>query len=378
MACRFVFQAFALLLLALGPAGASEAQEGPGRVENVIVVTLDGFRAEEFFGGADDRLIDAEAGGVRDAAGLRERYWRETAEERREALLPFLWGTVATRGQVFGDRSRGAPATVTNGLNFSYPGYNEMFCGFADPRVDSNDPNPNPNRSVLEFLDGQPDYRGRVAAFCTWDVFRAIFRAEQSGLPVHAGWLPIADEPLNDQQHATNLLIQRLPHYWPNNAFDVVAMEAASAHLRRHSPRVLTIGLGETDEWAHERRYDLYLDAAHRADAFLRDLWSTIQESPQYRDSTALLLTTDHGRGVDRDDWTDHGRDVSGAEAIWIAVMGPETPALGVREGVATTQSQVAATIAAMLGEDFPASSPRSAMPLPDVCPAVSGVVEPE
>ena len=376
MASRIVFAAIAWL--AIGPMGASQAQDGPVGVENVVVVTLDGLRPEEFFGGADEHLIDAEAGGVRDVAGLRGRYWRESAEERRRALLPFIWGTVAERGQVFGDRSRDAPASVTNGLNFSYPGYNEMFCGFGDPRIDSNDPTSNPNRSVLEFLDGLPDYRGRVAAFCTWDVFRAILRADQNGLPVHAGWTPIADEPLSDRQRATNLLIRRLPHYWPGNAFDAVAMEAAVEHLQRHEPRVLYIGLGETDEWAHERRYDLYLDAAHQADAFLRDFWSLLQESPAYRDSTALLLTTDHGRGVNRADWTDHGRDVSGASAIWIAVMGPETPPLGVRQGVASTQGQVAATIAALLGEDFVASSPRSALPLPDVCPAISGAANPE
>ena len=28
---------------------------------------------------------------------------------------------------------------ITNGLWFSYPGYNEMLTGAADPRIDSND-----------------------------------------------------------------------------------------------------------------------------------------------------------------------------------------------------------------------------------------------
>ena len=79
-------------------------------------------------------------------------------------------------------------------------------------------------------------------------------------------------------------------------------------------------------------------------------------------------MTTDHGRGSTPADWTDHGQKVEGAEYIWIAVMGPGTPALGVREGVETTQSQVAATIAQLLGEDFLAESPKSAPPLPGVC----------
>jgi hypothetical protein len=334
------------------------------------VVTLDGFRHQEFFTGADGSLLDPKAGGVRDVDSLKRRFWRDSAEARREALFPFIWGTVARAGQVFGDRSRGAATRLTNGLKFSYPGYNEIFCGFGDPRIDSNDKKPNPNRSVLEFLDSRAPFRGRVAAFCTWDVFPSIFRADQNGLKVHSGWAIIADEPLSDRQRIVNLMLERLPRYWPDNVYDAITMESASEYLARHKPRVLYIALGETDEWAHGRRYDLYLHAAHEADRFLAGLWQAAQEMPEYRSRTALILTTDHGRGGTPADWTDHGREVEGAEYVWIAVMGPGTPALGVRDRVESTQSQVAATIARLLGEDFLAESPRSAGPLPDVCPS--------
>jgi hypothetical protein len=50
-----------------------------------------------------------------------------------------------------------------------------------------------------------------------------------------------------------------------------------------------------------------------------------------------------------------------------MAVMGPDTPALGVREGLTVTQSQLAATVAALLGEDFRAAFAAAAPPLPDV-----------
>lgn len=362
----------ALVLGVMVSGGRARADEPPGRAANVIVVTLDGFRPHDFFGGADASLIDAKGGGVADVAGLKHRYVKETAEARREALLPFVWGTVAKKGQVFGDRSRRSPAQLTNGMKFSYPGYNEIFCGFGDPRINSNDKRPNPNRSVLEFLNERPSCRGRVAVFASWDVFPFIFRSAQNGLTMHAGWAPIADEPLSDRQEAANRMIASLPRTWPGNVYDAVIMEAAREHLRKHKPRVLFIGLGETDEWAHHRRYDLYLDAAHNADRFLGDLWRTIQELPEYRDRTALVLTTDHGRGSQPADWTDHGQKVEGAEFMWIALMGPDTPALGVREGVAATQSQIASTIATLIGEDFQAESPKSAKPLPDVVSAES------
>jgi len=198
-------------------------------------------------------------------------------------------------------------------------------------------------------------------------VFPFIFRSEHNGLKVHAAWRPIDDPPLTDQQRMMNRILPDMPHYWPDNTFDLVTMEYARAHLLRHKPRVIYIGLGETDEWGHARRYDLYLDAAHNADRFLGQVWHALQEMPEYRGKTSLLLTTDHGRGASRADWTDHGKDVPSAEFIWIGVMGPDTPPLGVRENVETTQSQFAATIAQLLGEDFNKASPKAANPLPGV-----------
>ena len=364
-----LFRLFVVLLALVTFASsicAGEKQAVP-RSHNVIVVTLDGFRFQEFFGGADEALLNKQFGGVKDLDGLKKRYWRDTPQQRRAALLPFFWNELAKNGQIFGDRSRKAPTRLTNGLKFSYPGYNEIFCGFADPAINSNAKKANSNLSVLEFLGDKPAYKDRVAAFCTWDVFPFIFRSERNGLKVHVAWQPLADAPLTVHQRMMNDLLPKLPRYWPDNCFDVASMEYAREHLVRHKPRVLYLGLGETDEWGHARRYDLYLDAANNTDRYLAELWQTLQKMPEYRDRTSLIVTTDHGRGNTRVDWTDHGKKVPLAEFIWIAVLGPDTPALGVRADVDTTQSQVAATIAHLLGEDFALASPKAAPPLPGV-----------
>jgi hypothetical protein len=353
-----------VLIASLVAALAAPAWAG-GKAENVIVVTLDGFRWQELFDGADESFMDAKQGGVKDIPGLKKRYLREKPGERREALMPFFWGTVAKKGQVFGNPGKKAAAKVTNGLKFSYPGYSEMFCGLADPKIDSNAKKENPNLSVLEFLNGRPGFKDKVEAVCTWDVFPSIFRTKTSGLRVLSGWEPIKEEKLTDREKALNETMELLPRYWGDNVFDAVTMGAARSALERRKPRVLYIGLGETDEWGHGRRYDLYLDSAHKADRFLAELWEWLQKNPQYKDKTALVITTDHGRGSTRVDWTDHGKNVAGAEYVWIAVLGPDTPALGERENVEATQSQVAATIAALVGEDFTAASPKAAKPLP-------------
>ena len=353
-----------IAILLLGTAPPAFAQS-PRRTENVVIVTLDGFRWQELFEGADQALLNKEFGGVRDLAEAKRRYWRDAPAARREALLPFFWGTIAKQGQVFGNPARKAPVLSTNGLKFSYPGYNEIFCGFGDERLTTNDKKENPNLSVLEFLNSKPAFRGRVEAVCTWDVFPFIFRSERSGVRVHAGWSPLKDERLGERGRHLNELMDWLPRYWPDNIFDVFSMEAARFAIDSRRPRVLYIGLGETDEWGHGRRYDLYLDAAHKSDRFLAEIWQKLQELPHYAGKTSMIVTTDHGRGSTRVDWTDHGKKVPGAEFIWIAVMGPDTPPAGEREKVETTQGQVAATIARLVGEDFNAASPKAASPLP-------------
>lgn len=349
------------------------AAASAGAAENLVFVTWDGFRWQEFFGGAEERLINKESGGVPNVAELRAQFWRESPEARREALLPFMWGTVVKQGQVFGDHARQAPVRVTNGKKFSYPGYSEMFVGFADERIKSNDKILNPNINVLEYLNRRPAFAGQVAAFATWDVLEYILNQPRSGMLVQSGWSLLVDEPLTMRQQQVNDMVRELPRLWRNNSFDFLTQQAALEHLRKHRPRVLYIGLGETDEWAHARRYDLYLEAAHRADRYLHELWQLLESLPEYKGQTTLVVTTDHGRGVTPRDWISHGATIAEAEYIWIAALGPDVASLGVRENIACTQSQIAATLAALVGEDFSRVAPQVASPLNLTAPVVGG-----
>jgi len=100
-------------------------------------------------------------------------------------------------------------------------------------------------------------------------------------------------------------------------------------------------------------------------DRFVRRLWETIQTIPQYRGKTTFIITADHGRGSGPSEWKDHGEKVAGTEGDWIAVIGPDTPALGERTDTQPcTESQIAATIAALLGEDYHAASRNAGVPI--------------
>ena len=278
--------------------------------------------------------------------------------------MPFLWNVIGKNGQIFGDPDRSASALSTNGLKFSYPGYSELFCGVVDKSIDSNDKKDNPNLSVLEYLNSLPRYQGKVSAVCTWDVFPSIFRTRQNKLRIISGWSLPEGEHASARQKELAVIMHQLPRYWKDNVFDVITMEAVKDELVQRKPRVMYIALGETDEWGHGRRYDLYLNAAHNADQFLADLWQQLQRSPQYAGKTAMLITTDHGRGSNKVDWTDHGKDVPGAEHIWLAAIGPGVMPKGLREKVNIKQVQVASTVARLLGEDFQQASPKAAPPI--------------
>ncbi|HMR58321.1 MAG TPA: phosphoglyceromutase, partial [Cyclobacteriaceae bacterium] len=165
-----------LLALAQGLASAQT------KTENVILITLDGLRWQEVFTGADSGLIKNKKY-VEDVVGLRDRFWHEQPDVRREKLMPFFWSTLAKQGVLFGNRAFDNEVNCSNTMWFSYPGYNEILSGFADDqRISSNDKINNPNETVLEFLNKQPKFKGKVAAFGSWDVFPFIINEERSGI----------------------------------------------------------------------------------------------------------------------------------------------------------------------------------------------------
>jgi hypothetical protein len=332
--------------------------------ENLLMITFDGLRWQEVFGGVESQMM-VEQAGTRNLESLKEKYWAETPKERREILLPFFWNVVAKEGQVFGDAKNGSEVLVTNGFNFSYPGYNELLTGAGDPDIDSNDKNYNKNVTVLEWLNNKPAFAGKVAAASSWDVFPFIINSERSGIPVNAGWDGVFDAVQNERTEYLKRIAPGMPHYWHGVRFDVFTHEWAVEYIKAHKPRVMYVAYGETDDWAHDRKYDMYIESAHKTDEFIRELWELLQSMPEYKDKTALLISTDHGRGKSIINWTSHGEKHPESVYMWSAVMGPGVPAKGIVKNISAMQGQYAATAAALLGEDFCAENPKAAPTLP-------------
>ncbi|HSC40532.1 MAG TPA: hypothetical protein VLD19_21765, partial [Chitinophagaceae bacterium] len=256
-----------------------------GLTENIVIVTLDGMRWQEVFGGVDEALMKDSLFN-RDRDGMKEKFWSVSPAERRAKLFPFLWNVVAREGQLYGNRKLDNKIDNANPYWFSYPGYNEIFTGYPDTAVNSNDKRWNSNENVLEFINKQKGYTGKVAAFTTWDAFPYILNAPRSGIYVNSDMDTLkfnvpALQLVNDIQFLTTRPIGVRP--------DVLTYIAGREYLKNFKPRVLYIAFDETDDFAHGGMYDQYIGSAHAEDAMMADLWKTLQSMPQYRGKTTLL-----------------------------------------------------------------------------------------
>ena len=342
------------LALVLAASACTSPAAPPPAGPNVILITFDGLRQEEVFTGADSLLLFDERH-TENPAKVAAEFWKTDPDARRTALLPFFWSTIASQGRLYGNRALGSDGVITNGLNFSYPGYNELLSGRADSAVNSNDKIPNTNVTVLEWVNRQPGFEGKVAAFGSWDVFPYIINEERAGIPVNAGFETGSGESRSERELFLDEMQPQVPSPWETVRLDVFTHHYAFEYLKRARPRLLYVAYGETDDFAHDGEYAAYLRSARTTDSMIRDLWTWVQSTDGYRDNTWLVITTDHGRSTG-DRWVGHGTDWEGSGYVWLAVLGPGLSAGGEMRDADFRLEQVAATVAARLGLDFTTS----------------------
>lgn len=325
------------------------------RARKMVIVTFDGMRWSEVFGGADSAKLFQGLVKAKDSAVKVAKFWSNNSQNRRAQLMPFVWKTIAAKGQLYGNRNLNSKVNVTNPFWFSYPGYNEIFTGYADLRVNSNDYGPNPNETVQEYINKQPGYEHSVAAFASWEAFNRILNKGRAGFPVNAGYADFNAKNSTERQKALNEAQFLLPKTFGNNERpDAITYFLAKEYMKQNHPKVLQISFIETDAYAHRKLYPEYLLSANTNDKMLEDLWNYLQSDPFYKDQTTLFIANDHGRGNnEKDNWTHHSSKFPGSDQIWFAVMGPDVKPLGETKNVQVYQNQYAKTMAALLGIDF-------------------------
>ncbi len=349
MKISFIFLLFIFLCT------ANFAQQ---RTKKLIVISLDGYRWKELFRGADSSLLLNKEFTSQDSVSIIKKYWSKNIQKSREKLMPFFWNTLAKKGQVYGNRDYMNYVDVKNRYWFSYPGYNEIFTGYADTLIYSNEYPDNPHQNILEFINKLPKYKNKVAVFTSWDAFPRILNEKRSGLLINSSYSDVTGK-LNQTQKDLNRQQQYIPKIFGNaERLDGLTYSMAKAYLKQNHPKVLYLSFNDTDAFAHQGKYDSYLDAANYSDAMISDLWEYLQSNPFYKDQTTLFITVDHGRG-EGVEWIHHNSKIEFANETWFAVMGPDTRPLGeLKSSGQIFQNQYAKTIAAFLGLSFPSVNP--------------------
>src|SRR5688572_28250183 len=321
--------------------------------ENVFIIITDGFRWQEIFNGADSVLINNERF-TPDTASLKAMYWANSSEERRKKLMPFLWNVVANKGQLLGNRDLNNKVNVANLYSVSYPGYNEIFTGTTDITISGNSKEYNKNINVLEYLHSRDEFKGKIAVFSSWDVFPYILNEKRNTIVMNSGYEKMGNDTGNTMMNMINSVQERGIVNKTATRHDMLTYSIAKEYIKNHEPRIVVIGFGETDDFAHQKRYDLYLQQANQVDRMIGELWNMVQTTPAYKNKTSFLITTDHGRGINSHHWSGHGTFINGSSQAWIAMMGPGIPAQGERKDKEQFYSkQLAAAISHLTGERF-------------------------
>lgn len=332
------------------------SEDHPLITRNVILITLDGVRIQDIFGGLDDVIaLHDEQDVYSETPQARVRYAGSSTRQRAMALMPFFWGTLAPQGIVLGSTLDGNHVKVQNQVLWSSPGYAELLTGQPQPEVVNNSSVRHGNRTALEIAKEQLNLGyGQVVEFGSWGGFKLAAASQDDAFLMVGPYDGVPEALSTPEIDYLAGLRKQVMGLWEEGSNDVLTFRMAQAYLKAQQPRVMWLALVNSDDWAHADRYDRYLAYLHLVDSLLGELWATLQSIDQYRDKTTLIITTDHGRGRQGSDWAEHEINIPGSDDIWIAVIGPDTPDIGVVSAAYTVyQGQVAATLLELLAVDY-------------------------
>lgn len=278
-----------LLLTAAVPALAAK---------NVVLVTIDGVRREEFFSNAPDPSLSS-----------------DTA-----ALFPKLWAR-ESQGVVLGDPARGGSMKISNLSSLSLPGYQSIMAGHMT-RCLNNDCARIKAETVVERLAKDLGFApSEQVVVAGWSgVSRAVERT--------AGATATFDGPAQGSR--------------PDADTWAAAKKALDAR-----PRFLWLAFNDPDDHAHKSDYAGYLSAIRLCDGWLEELFAWLDAAGEYGKETAVIVTTDHGRGLGRD-YPHHGARAA-AHHVWLYARGAGISTAG-RTGGDGRHAQIRATIEALYG----------------------------
>jgi hypothetical protein len=307
-------------------AGSFQHVEWEGReVNNVILVVIDGARAQEVFDGTD-QVIAA------------QRRFSDLSHFRTGArLMPELHAWLQDEGTALGAPSD-PQGVFASGPNYvSMPGYLEILTGHAQPGCQDNDCGAVREKTILDEARERAGARDAVAAFASWPALgRAVAKSPgamvvSAGVGFPFGWLELQKAPELLALWASG----RPRESYPGDTgyrIDAYTARLGLRYVDERRPRLTFIALGDTDEYAHKDDYRGYIKALRSADATLGALRNVLQASGDWGRRTTVLVTSDHGRGHD---FRDHGGAFPESARSFVIALGGLAKHNGIATGLA-------------------------------------------
>lgn len=328
--------------------------QSPHKTKNVVVILIDGYRWQELFHGADFDLLNDKKYNPDDSLQRFKKFWSDNLDGRRKKLMPFAWNYIAKHGQLYGNRDLGNNVNVMNPYWFSYPGRAEILSGFVDTAINSNEYESNPNTNVLEFINAQKEYEGKVVTFACWGATGRCLHKDKSSMLINVPWENIQGDDLTETEILANEMQHFIPRIWGDDErLDANVYALAKSYILARHPKVTYLDFGDTDEYAHEGKYEYYLNDIFNLDAMIEKLWNLMQQDKFYKNNTTFFIVPDHGRGVGPQ-WTDHGSGTPHSNETWFMALGPDIKPMGeMKTKEQIFQTQYAKTIAVLLGFEY-------------------------
>ncbi len=270
-------------------------------IANVILVMVDGVRWQEVFRG-----IDPDLGAALNA--------EETAP-----FFEWLKGKALTQGFLWGNLDRGDDVRVANPSWKSLPAYQSIFAGATQPCI-SNSCGRVPVTTLQERLvdaNGAEFTHDEVVTIASWEKIALAVEHEEGKSFVNTGIKDLADGGSDEELAAINREQAKDAPPWSDARFDRYTFRHALRYLKKHEPRFMFISFDDADELGHLNKYSEYIKSLRFYDQAMRTLVETVDGMKEYGESTTILLTTDHGRGL-KGEWIGHGSGIAGSDRVWI------------------------------------------------------------
>ena len=232
------FLVFFLVVLSVSVSNTQHSIHPLDSQNKLFIITLDGFRWQEIFNGADLHLLN-DPKFTSDTSFSKALYWDSNTTTRRKKLLPFLWSIVGEKGQLHGNRAYKNYVNVSNPYKLSYPGYSELLTGAVDFSITGNHRKKNRNKNILQELNSSSSYAGKVAAFTSWDVFPFILDEEKSDFVINSGFQNIEGKNLTAAERKVNAIQTNVIENKAATRYDELTFITCKEYILKKKPSVV-------------------------------------------------------------------------------------------------------------------------------------------